>query len=78
MGDLSIPLLGMSHAAAELNRTATRISCASLLTTDPASDQIDLSAEIVALIRARCDFQANVKSAHALNETDQELLRLLP
>ena len=78
MDDFSIALLGISRASNDFNLAAARLSRTTLPSSDSPCDEIDLSAEIVALLRARSDFQANVKSAQALDQTTKALLSLLP
>ncbi len=70
---LQTPLQGMSEASASVDRAASRI--ASIGT--PAGDSVDLSAEMVALIEAKNNFGANVKSAQTMDEMTQTLIDMV-
>ena len=65
-------LSGMNAATASLNTTARRI--ASLAT--PEGDKVSLSDEMVSMLNAKRDFQANVKAFQAQDETTQSLLNV--
>jgi flagellar hook protein FlgE len=56
-----------------LDRAASRIAAIS----QPSSDTVDLSTEMVALIQARNDFGANVKAAQTMDEVSKSLLNIV-
>jgi len=56
MIDFSAPLAGLDRASGQLDRVAVAVSQA----VDP-QDSVDLSAEAVAMIQARNNFEINVK-----------------
>jgi flagellar hook protein FlgE len=70
MVDFSIPLSGLDRATSSLNQTASRLA------TGPA-DTVDLSAEMVALIEARNNFETNTKVIQTEDEMTRSLLNLL-
>ena len=70
MIDFQIPLAGMNAASASLDRAAQTIARAA----DPSADSVDLSTEMVALMEARTNFEANVKVAQTYDEMTQSLV----
>ena len=75
MPDLSIPLGGMTRAAERVDSAASRIARATLPNDgSPPSDVVELSPAMVALLDARNDYLANIKSAKTVDETNQALL----
>jgi flagellar basal body rod protein FlgB len=77
--DLSIPLAGMSRAEQSLNTTASQLARMPLSAPQAASpgDTVDLSAEMIALMQSRNDFETNVKVAQTFDEMQQSLLNVL-
>ena len=78
MADFSMPLAGMSQAVSRLNTTASRIARAPFQAapTD-AQDSVDLSAEVVALLSSRNDFEANTKVVKTFDEMTKTMLNIL-
>ena len=68
---------GMSQAESQLNTAASHIARLGSSSPDPQGDTVDLSAEMVALMQSRNDFQANVKVVHAFDEMNKSLLNIL-
>ena len=66
-------LAGMQRAESTVNRAARRIALAEA----PSGDQVDLSAEMVALMKARNDFSASAKAAQTADEMSGALLSIL-
>jgi flagellar hook protein FlgE len=64
MIDFSNPLAGMRQAETSVNQIATRLA-------NPASDTVDLSAEMVALMTARNSFAINTKLA----QTEDQMMK---
>jgi hypothetical protein len=79
MADFSIPLAGMSQASSNFNQAAGRIARSSVPTATPAnqSDGVDLSQEVVALLQAKNDFDANTKTVHVLNDMARSTLDMI-
>ena len=67
---LAGPLTGLDRAEASLNQTASRLA------SGPA-DTVDLSAEIVALMEARNNFEMNTKVIQATDQMSKSLLDAL-
>ncbi len=76
MIDFNTPLDGMLRAAGRLDAAAARIAHAPSPATNPP-DSIDLSAEMISVLQARNQFQANVRTALAGDEMVREALDLL-
>jgi len=74
MIDFSVPLAGMHQAEAQLNQTGSRVAG---IGVTPAGDNVDLSAEMIAMMQARNNFAANTKVAQAEDQVTQSLLHLL-
>ena len=70
MIDFSTPLSGMAQAETSVNQIAKRLA-------NPASDTVDLSAEMVGLMQGRNDFATNVKVAQTMDEMTKSTLSLL-
>jgi flagellar basal body rod protein FlgF len=76
MPDFTIPLAGMAHAETRVNTVAARISRMGASVSDP-QDTVDLSAEMVALMDSKNNFEANVKVAHTFDEMSRTTLDIL-
>jgi flagellar hook protein FlgE len=80
MDVMNAALGGMQNAQISLERTAQRIAGAS---TQPpnrppeTSDSVDLSTEMVALLAARNQFQANAQVFHAGDQMQKKLLDIM-
>jgi flagellar hook protein FlgE len=70
MIDFSAPLSGMTQAETSVNQIAKRLS-------NPASDTVDLSTEMVGLMQARNDMATNVKVAKTVDEMMQSAISML-
>ena len=68
----AIALSGMQAAQTRLEHTATRVAHFS----EP-EDQVDLSAEMVALMESRNDFAANAKALKTADQMQQSVLDVL-
>jgi flagellar hook protein FlgE len=78
MIDFSIPLAGLNAAEGRLNRTAANIAnFAGSQQVAPGGDTVDLSSDMVALIEARNNFAANVKTVQTEDQMTQTLLKIL-
>lgn len=82
MIDFSIPLAGLSAAEGNLNRTAANIanfgaSPPNSVQTASGGDTVDLSTDMVALIEARNNFAANVKTVQTEDQMTQSLLKIV-
>jgi flagellar basal body rod protein FlgC len=64
---------GMRNAQSTLERTAERIAGA----VTPPPDSVDLSAEMVAMLAARNQFQANARVIQTADEMQKRLLDIL-
>ena len=72
MIDFSTPLAGMQGAEARLETAASHIAVSSL----PA-DNVDLSREMTAMLQARNDFAANVKTAVLEDDITRSTLSII-
>ena len=72
---LGIAAQGMDRAQAEFEKAAGRIAGSN--TPQQAPDTVSLSDEMVALLSAKNDFTANVRSAQVAGEMDKATLDLL-
>jgi hypothetical protein len=72
--DLTIPLAGLNRASANLDAAASRIAQAPLSTEEPPPDTIELSPAMVAMLEARNDYIANLRSAKTMDEIERTLL----
>ncbi len=70
MIDFSTPLSGMAQAETSVNQIATRLA-------QPATDQVDLSTEMVSLMSARNNFAADVKLAQTEDQMTKSVLSIL-
>ena len=70
MIDFSSPLSGMTQAETSVNQIATRIA-------NPASDKIDLSAEMVSMRESRNNFAVDAKAAQTEDQMTQSALSIL-
>jgi len=77
MIDFNTPLQGMRAADARLDGTASRIAREPLQTAAQGFDSVDLSSEMVNLIKERNDFEANVKVVQTQDEMLRGTLRLI-
>lgn len=68
------PLEGIRVQTDRLNLAATRLARAA---GAEGGDQVDLSAELIALLVARNGVAANGKAAQAVDETSRSVLDLL-
>ncbi len=73
MIDFSTPLAGLNQASSTVNKVASRVAQAG--TT--SGDSVDLSADAVALLVARQNFDSNIKVIQTADEMTQSLLNLL-
>ena len=71
---LGISLQGMNQAQGQLEKTAARVAQAP---APQAGDSVDLSDQMVSLLTARNDFQANAATEHTANEMTKATLDLL-
>lgn len=69
----SVALSGMQNAQSSLRKTAERIAGVSPAT----ADSVDLSAEMVTMLSARNQFQADVRMLQAAENLQKKLLDLL-
>ena len=68
MIDFSTPLEGLDRATSTLNQAAAKIA-----NLNTPGDSVDLSTEMVSLLRARTDFEANTK----VIQTEDQMTRSL-
>jgi flagellar hook protein FlgE len=73
MIDFSTPLSGLERATSTLNKVAARIAKGS----SASADTVDLSADAVALLVARQNFESNIKSLQTADQLSQSLLKIL-
>lgn len=73
MDVMSAALGGMQNAQSSLERTAERIAGASTA----APDSVDLSTEMVAMLAARNQYQANVRVFQTGDKMQKKLLDIL-
>ena len=73
MNILPAALAGMSQAEARAGRAAARIASSEA----PSGDAADLSGEMVNLLQARTDFEANTRLARVAGEMSRQLLDVL-
>ena len=76
---ISSSLLGLSRAETQLNTTADRIAKSPLSdTSNPQpGDSVDLSAEMVALIQSRQNYDANLATLRTGDEMQKTLLNMI-
>jgi flagellar hook-associated protein FlgK len=73
---VSRALEGLDRAEAELERTAERIARLPVSAGHP-EDQVNLSEEMVKLIRVRHSYEANLKVLQTANEMEEHLIDVL-
>lgn len=76
MGSFIAPIAGMAKAEVRFEAAASRIAKAGISGGD-AQDQVDLSAEMVAILESRNSYSANVKVAQAADEMEKSTLKIL-
>jgi hypothetical protein len=74
--DLTIPLAGLHRASENLDSAASRIARETVPSDEPPSDVIELSPAMIAMLEARNDYVANLRSAEAMDETSRTLTDL--
>ena len=74
--DLTIPLAGLNRASENLDSAASRIARDTVPTDEPPSDVIELSPAMIAMLEARNDYVANLRSAETMDETSRTLTDL--
>jgi flagellar hook-associated protein FlgK len=70
-------LQGLGRAQASFDRAAQRIAQPISLVPENPQDQVSLSHEMVALISARNDYQANLRTLQTADKMQKTLLDLL-
>lgn len=70
-------LQGLSAAETKLDQTASRISHAGIGNAGAAPDSVDLSTEMVNLMMAQTEYEANLKSLQTGNEMTKHTLDIL-
>jgi flagellar hook protein FlgE len=70
-------LQGMQRAENQFNQVAQNIAQQPSSTSAPQGDQVDLSAQAVALIQAKNSFEANTTALKVGNEMTQSLFKLV-
>jgi len=77
--DLSaIALQGLQQADAQLNAAASKIASFEASSPDGAGlDSVDLSAEVVALMSARNQSEANLATLHTASEIQKNVIDLM-
>jgi flagellar basal body rod protein FlgG len=73
MDVMSVALGGMQNAQSTLQRTAERVAAVSPET----SDSVDLSSQMVAMLAARNQFQANARVIQTADDMQKKLLNIL-
>ena len=85
MDVMSAALSGMQQAQDKLEQTARRVAGAGLPQSGanqtggsaPATDTVDLSAEMINLLSARQQFSTNARVAHVADQMQKSLLDML-
>jgi flagellar hook protein FlgE len=67
--------IGMIQSATGLQRAEGQLNQAAQAIATPQSDSVDLSAQAVALIQAKTNFDANLKALQAGDEMTKTLLQ---
>jgi flagellar basal body rod protein FlgG len=70
--NLNTALGGLERAAGQVDKTASRIAQPAT-----AADTVDLSTEMVSLMQARADFEANTKSLKTEDQMTRAALDLI-
>ena len=74
MSNFAVSLEGLDLAQTRLQKVASRI--ARLPQADTATDTVDLSAEIVALLEVKNSFAANAKAIQTADDIQKSLFSL--
>jgi hypothetical protein len=77
MVGLDSALAGLGRAQASFDRAAERISQPIPLAPEHPQDQVSLSDEMVALMTARNDYEANLRTLQTADKMQKTLLDLL-
>jgi hypothetical protein len=77
MNPLNGPLQGLTSAEASFSSAAEKISKSFVVDPKNPQDQVSLSDATVALLNAKNDYEANLKSLKVGNEMTQRLLDAL-
>jgi flagellar hook-associated protein FlgK len=77
MFGLDSALAGLGRAQASFDRAAERIAQPISLTPENPQDQVSLSDEMVALINARHDYEANLQTVKTADQMQKKLLDAL-
>ncbi len=77
MNGLDGPLEGLARAQASFDLAADKIAKSPLVNSQNPKDQVSLSDNMVALMNARNDYEANLKSLKTGNEMTKKLLDVL-
>ena len=74
----NVALDGLHRAEVKLEKAATRIaSFGADSSGGPKTDTVDLSAEMVALMSAKTEFSANLKTLEAAGQEQKSLIHLM-
>jgi flagellar hook protein FlgE len=71
-------LQGMQQAENQLNQVAQTIAQGPFTSAGPQGDTVDLSAQAVAMIQAKNNFEANTAALKVGEEMTQALFKLVP
>ena len=75
---LPLPFKGCSKRDAQLNAAASKIASFEASSPDGAGlDSVDLSAEVVALMSARNQSEANLATLHTASEIQKNVIDLM-
>ena len=77
MSGFDSALQGLGRAQASFDRAAERIAQPISLTPENPQDQVSLSDEMVALINARNDYEANLQTVKTADQMQKKLLDAL-
>jgi flagellar hook-associated protein FlgK len=77
MVGLDGPLQGLSRAQQSFNKAATEIARPQSVDQQNPQDQVSLSDSMVALMQARNDYEANLKSLETSNSMAKKLIDML-
>ena len=69
--------IGMIQSATGLERAEGQLNQAAQAIATPQGDSVDLSAQAVALIQAKNNFEANLKTLQISDETTKTLLKVV-
>ena len=72
-----IALGGMQTAQGMLEKTADRLANVGAITAEGTGDTVDLSAEMVSLMTARQQFEANAAAFRTADEMQKNLVNML-